>query len=418
MRRLRVSRSLCALVGVSACTDEPGGSAWDGIVKDSAGIQLVENRADGLWAAGRPWELLEVVRIGAADGDLDYQFGEIAGVTLGDSGEIFVLDQHTADVRVFTPDGVFRRSFGGPGAGPGELASGGVAALLNGPGDTLFVADMGNQRVVRFLESGQSAGGFRVDFVDRGIPLQWAALPTGKIVVHLHPFPQPDEAALDVRDAIVALDGHGAVLDTLLTTAVNPMFVVRAGKPSLLYFAAQPTWTLGDSGSVYYGLGDEYRIGHFARGGTLTRVVGKTFTPQPVTEQDQTILLDAFAELMVRQQATPTAVRQFRDEARFAETFAAYRAFHSGPHGTLWVQRVTPLRELGPEVFGSQLHAGSSTWEVFGPDGRFLGAVPMPPRFTPLEFIDDRIYGVWRNDVDVQHLMVLRIVLPRDAQSR
>ena len=402
----------CMLMVMAGCTRDPGSSAWDGVVRDSAGIQIVDNPSLGLWAVDEAWELREALRVGEADGDPNYQFGEIVGITLGEGGEIFVLDQQTAQVRVFSPDGMFRRTFGRPGAGPGELSSGGVAALLNGPGDTLLVADMGNQRVMRFLESGQAIGSFRVDFVEHGIPLAWVAMSNGTFAVQLHPFPRPDDASADVRDVIVVMDAHGAVRDTLLTIAENPMFTMRAGRPTLIYFAAAPTWTLGDSDAIYHGMAAEYRIGHVKRSGQLVRIIAKPFVPPPVTELDQRILLDAFADLMVRQGATPATIQQYRDEAHFAEVFPAYRALYGGPRSSLWVQRVTPPRELGAAVFRTQLHAGASTWDVFDGDGRLLGTVPMPPRFTPLEFIDDHVYGVWRDELDIQHLMVLRVVEP------
>jgi hypothetical protein len=47
--------------------------------------------------------------------------------------------------------------------------------------------------------------------------------------------------------------------------------------------------------------------------------------------------------------------------------------------------------------------------DVFGPDGRYLGAVTMPPRFTPSVFRDDRIYGLWLDELGVSYVLVLRI---------
>ena len=34
----------------------------------------------------------------------------------------------------------------------------------------------------------------------------------------------------------------------------------------------------------------------------------------------------------------------------------------------------------------------------------------MPPRFKPRMFREDKIYGVWRDDLDVQYIVRLRIV--------
>ena len=43
-------------------------------------------------------------------------------------------------------------------------------------------------------------------------------------------------------------------------------------------------------------------------------------------------------------------------------------------------------------------------------EGKFLGVVTMPSRFQPRLFHEDKIYGVWRDDLDVQYVMRLRIV--------
>lgn len=48
--------------------------------------------------------------------------------------------------------------------------------------------------------------------------------------------------------------------------------------------------------------------------------------------------------------------------------------------------------------------------EVFDGEGKYLGIVSMPSRFQPRLFVADKIYGVWRDDLDVQYVMRLRIV--------
>ncbi len=53
---------------------------------------------------------------------------------------------------------------------------------------------------------------------------------------------------------------------------------------------------------------------------------------------------------------------------------------------------------------------GGSNWDVFDADGRFLGEVAMPPRFTPRALLGDRIYGVARDALDVQYVVRLRVM--------
>ncbi len=53
---------------------------------------------------------------------------------------------------------------------------------------------------------------------------------------------------------------------------------------------------------------------------------------------------------------------------------------------------------------------GASGWDVFDRAGRYLGVVNMPPRFQPRLFHEDEIYGVWRDDIDVQYVVRLHVI--------
>ena len=128
----------------------------------------------------RPTE--EVLRIGEAAGDADYQFGQIAGIGITSDGRILVLDQQAQRVMVYDPDGTYQRSIGGPGSGPGEF--GPVAnALFVGRGDTILIPDMGNQRVNVTAINGESSS-FPIQ-IERGIPIRYDLLESGDLVLVL-----------------------------------------------------------------------------------------------------------------------------------------------------------------------------------------------------------------------------------------
>jgi hypothetical protein len=57
---------------------------------------------------------------------------------------------------------------------------------------------------------------------------------------------------------------------------------------------------------------------------------------------------------------------------------------------------------------------GSPNWEVFDAEGRFLGVATMPHRFQPMRFEGDKIYGIQRDELDVQYIVVLNVVKPGD----
>jgi len=78
-------------------------------------------------------------------------------VAIGPDGAIYVGDQSSHIVQVFSPDGRFAREVGIAGSRPGELNH--VGAVAVAPDNTLIVAD-GSNRIDRFDPSGRLIGSF------------------------------------------------------------------------------------------------------------------------------------------------------------------------------------------------------------------------------------------------------------------
>jgi len=79
----------------------------------------------------------------------------------------------------------------------------------------------------------------------------------------------------------------------------------------------------------------------------------------------------------------------------------------------LWVQRIRALSDMSAEEkesFNPLQNIGSAEWDIFDAEGRYLGIVEMPFHFQPLGFHDDSVFGVWRDDLDVQYVRVMRIL--------
>ena len=78
-------------------------------------------------------------------------------VAIGPDGLVYVGDQSSSVVQVFSPDGTFRREVGAAGTRPGEMTS--VGAIAVTPDNTLLVA-VGTNRVDRFNADGTLVGSF------------------------------------------------------------------------------------------------------------------------------------------------------------------------------------------------------------------------------------------------------------------
>lgn len=422
---MRAMKAACVTLGVAvaACGGESG-VAWQGTVTDSAGIQIVRNTDVGLWSPQDRWTLTEGLRIGTAEGDPDYQFGQLsAGGSLGvaSDGRIVVLDAQGQHLKVFGPDGVYERTIGGAGSGPGEIGLAMQSVVLMAPGDTILLADLGNQRVNLYSLDGTFVRSFPINLAD-GFPFRWEKSSDGRVVTQRRRLAFPGSTAPpDTMDAILVQNLDGTVGDTLMRVRSGGTISFSGGAPEWKLFSPEPLWALsGDR--ILQAVNDRYRISVYRPGGTLERIVEKPFALSPVTEADQATMKDAMRKLMVAQGAPAQIAAQLvATQVQFAPNYPAFAQMFAGPQGTMLVQLVAPISNLTDEereAFDFRAGTlGSRTWDVFDGEGRYLGIIDMPLRFQPVLFREDRIYGIQRDELDVQYVVVLRVGTNEPAQT-
>jgi sugar lactone lactonase YvrE len=87
----------------------------------------------------------------SVDGDIDLlrinRFTNPEGLTLDPSGNLYVVDSATDSLYRFSSRGIERYSFGGTGSGERHFRQPSGVAVFD---RTVYVADRGNNRVVRF----------------------------------------------------------------------------------------------------------------------------------------------------------------------------------------------------------------------------------------------------------------------------
>ncbi len=408
-KKVSIPLILVLLPLLQACS---GGSAWEGTVTDSAGIAVVHNPDVPVWEGGEAWTVTEDLRIGSVAGEPEYQFGQVTFLDVGPDGSIFALDMQAQEVKTYDAGGTYIRTIGGPGAGPGEIGQGSPFVLV-APDGEVMVPDMGNRRVNRYTPSGEPLGSFPIS-LEAGVPTLWAVDASGRLMAQLKGLNVPGMAALEEGDPIVVYDTTGAVVDTV---AVLPKGQTLAGMSeeqlSIVIFAPEPVWDIAPDGSTYYAMSDRYRILINDPEGNLVRIVTKKVEPKPLEERDE----EAMRRLMREQYAEfglpPAQVEQIMQGVGFAENYPAFGQFFLGPDRTLWVQRIRSARDMadtaGEEIEFDPQDIGSPEWEVLDSEGRYLGVVTFPDRFQPVTTRGDHIYGVWRDELDVQYLMRLEV---------
>lgn len=390
---------------LSACSSTET-SDWAGSVSDSAGVILVSNPAEGLWEADGAWTFAEEYRVGGLEAPEEAQFGLVVALDIDEAGNVYVADQQARRIKVFGPGGDFLRTIGAPGSGPGEISQA-LAGVWVKDGE-IWAADVANLRINRYTLDGASVGAVPLDF-SRGVPVRWDRVGS-TVVAQMRSMAALGMAENPGGDPVVTLGEE--VQDTLLVLGRGEsLAVTAAGQARFTIFETEPIWDAAADGRLVSAMNSEYRVEVRAGDGTLQRVITKPFEVRPVSEADQTMILGALRRLMESQGAPPQAVDQFMAGVGFARSYPAMAQVLAGPEGTVWVQGIRTAEDVagGGEEFNPQ-DLGADRWDVFDAEGRYLGVLNLPDRFTPLRMDGDAFWGVQRDEFDVNSVVRYRLV--------
>ncbi|MDT8437258.1 MAG: hypothetical protein RRA92_10945, partial [Gemmatimonadota bacterium] len=215
------------------------------------------------------------------------------------------------------------------------------------------------------------------------------------------------------RDAIVTRAYDGAIVDTVLQVPSGRTVSFAGGQPEFHFFSPEPIWALRADGSIALGVNDALEFRVFGSDGELRRVFRKPFEPRRVTEADRQIFTETLERLWKQAGVPAEGLQVLKQGVSFEDRFPAFAVAFGGPAGSLWVQRIRKPDELSAaerEEFNPLQNLGSPDWDVFDVDGRYLGVVTMPDRFQPIGFEGDQVFGVWRDELDVQYVRFVRVV--------
>jgi sugar lactone lactonase YvrE len=387
-----IATASLAVAVAAACGGAEGSDGWAGSMDTMPdGRVVVTNPAEGMWPAGQGWRVVEEIRIGAEDGNGPEVLGRISALVEDAGGRIWALEADDQAFRVFGADGRFIRTVGRKGGGPGEMRQvSGVAETRDGH---LMVVDMQGGRISVF----DTAGSFL-----RGIPLSGGFViipwPGGidSAGYFYNAIPRPVSGGFEW--ALVRYDSAMTPLDTLIPPRppepnafehVSSRGSLRAGVP----FTPGLRWQLtrqGDFWVIHTGTYELFR--QSARGDTI-RVLTKPFETVPVTSAEKD---SALARL-----------KWFTDQggkvdrSRIPDTKPAVEWFRVAEDGYLWVNAVQADTGAQRRVF-----------EIFDPEGRFLGEVrlPFPLMSSPAPILrPDRLIGVTQDDAGVPYIVRARI---------
>jgi hypothetical protein len=199
-----------------------------------------------------------------------------------------------------------------------------------------------------------------------------------------------------IRDSIGTFHGWEA----LITIRRDAQYVSMAigDRP----FGRTTTVTsVGDG--IVVGTPHDYAFEIYAPDGTLRSIVRLARPNAPLTGAD----IDVYVASQVEDDDGSNVMREQRRQAAeldFPDTKPAYASSIRGDaQGNIWVPGYSIQDDEGPRM---------PLWAVFDRGGRYLGELELPRRFRVLEIGADYLLGVWRDELDVEHLRQYDLVKP------
>ena len=382
---------------LAACGAEGRAAAtWTGTMDTlPSGEVVVHNTDQPMWPAGSEWRAEEDLRIGTMEGNGPDLLGNVRWMEVDPAGRIWVLEGQAQEIRIFGPDGSYVKTVGREGGGPGEFA--GALHIQLGPDGNMWVVDPQNNRVSlfdtsgTFVESKLIPGGFMI------IPWPGGFDAAG---YQYGPVPLPGDELFNL--GLVRYDSAFTPVDTL-RPPTDPIerdrFELRRGED--MYWITSIPYTggfefhLSRAGTMWAMVKDDYRLFEFSADGDTLRAISRDFTPLPVTEADMEAARERLADFIRNGGKV--------DWSKIPDTKPAAEDFFLDDEGNVWVEPVAAHEEQG------------KLFDVFDPEGRFLGTVHLPFALSmnpPPMVRKSVLYGVTEDELEVPYVVRARIVKP------
>lgn len=393
--------SAVVAVGLSACgqseRDTTGIETTRTVLGDTT---IVRNLSGSVW--GDTARLAEEVVIGALDGAEEYLFGQVQDLAVDADGGIYVFDGQVPALRYYDPTGKYVRTLGGEGEGPGEYKDASLGLEVRRSDGRVVMRDPRNVRLNVYNPDGTASESWRLE---SGLFTQQSTSLDGSDHMYLKIMtgrPEPNEPW---PIALLHMDDRGRILDTIVPPILpnEPHGVSPYSK----------VWAVSNTGGLIVGVNDRYVIDHYRPDGTVLRIE-RNVDPVPYLPQEKAEREERNAWMMRTQGQFMTS-----DIPPVPDVKPFYRSISSGEQGRIWVQRYA-LAEKGEVVQApapSGMEAPPPTrwrepvvYDVFEPDGTFLGSVRLPPRTSISRFRGDQVWGVRRGDLDESYVVGFRLV--------
>ena len=382
-------RGLC--LGLVAASLAACGGDWEAVSYETGDTTVVRTVVGSVW--GQPATLVEKARVAPNPDDSAYAFRDVSALAAGRRGEVYVVDPQTPAVRVYKKNAEYVRTIGGKGRGAGFYSlPNGVAVLPDG---RVVVRDPRRSQLVVYSREG--------DYLERwphpsGVydPLPLMLDADGRLYTRM--VYNPSDPREDWYRGFVRYSSDGTTQDTISDPTIDfePLAVAVETKDGEevrfeIPLTARAYWVRGHDGEVIRGISDRYAIDVVRPDGSVVRIE-REFEPAPATREERAALYRA-----IDRQARQIDYRWTWGGPVIPEVKPPFKGLFVDQSGRIWVRLHQPAEPVAPEALGAseadtlaapgEAEGAETTWrepivfDVFEPDGRYLGQVHAPSGF-------------------------------------
>lgn len=419
-----MSRTLTALLATIMLLPSCGARervAGDATTRDSAGVAIITSGAPA-WSTGEGWQVdsVPITVIGADEQDVQQQWQYVQTAARRADGSVVVAIE--GSIRLFGADGRFVQTISQAGQGPGEFRY--LSQLLPLPGDTLRASDGFGYQVAWFAPDGALLREERVDRervsnlgpwsecntafladgsrlgckLDPSIPLS-ATNRASKVDEKGWSSPGPG-LLRQLRRVWIAAPALDTAFPLGIDAGIEQFGVTLA--PGMEEFVVHPFHgrsVIASGGSplrIAIATNPDYRVEWWTPTGTLERIIQRPGARLAPSEAD---LAGAQAYLEAQMERMDPVMRsKVLAEVPTPDSLPAVYGMVVSPAGELLIQR-SGLLPSQP----------TSSWDVFGADGTFLGEIRISGHVRLLAAGTDYLLAIRRTDDDASLVEVYRL---------
>jgi hypothetical protein len=372
----------------------------DALVRDSAGIRIVENVGQR-WPQGRGWRLSDFpsVSIGSLEGCAEYQFELVVGALKLDDGRIVVADNGAGELRFYDADGTYLSTTGRKGGGPGEFEE--LARLWPVSGDSVMTWDYRLRRLSIFDTQGRFVRSWILGTPGNEFGWHWpfVSLGDGSLIVGFQDYSAGFAMDGVIRDTLTyyMVDQPGIYGDSLGRFLFDESY--RRGDFSISLPFGRAGSAAGWGNGFYFGDGHSHEFRYYTADGALRRIIRMHQPNMEVTKED----VGRYKEERIAGEDSDAGrerVRELLEEVPFPETMPAYDRILVDVEGNIWVLAYSYAAPGDDQP----------RWTVFDPEGVALGVVEGPPRFRILQIGANFVLGRALDEMDVQYVRLYELV--------